>query len=451
MSNKLSRRDFLKLSVMASGAAALAACAPNVVTGTSAPGVVGTKKLVFSSYTWGGYEEAINKVIDSWLATQPAGSVEVERQYADQSAYWEKVQTQVAAGTPPDCGMADFGRLLSYAKNGTLLNITDMVKNASDLSLDKMMPGALAQYRWKEGDFDTGASDGDYYGLPADAQAQVFAYNKKMFDAASVAYPTDDWTWDDLRAAAIKLTDPAKEQFGFFMDINEGPLQRQYWLKSAGASLFSADYKKSAISSPETTEAFTWLWNLIWKDKAAMGPIQNMANTPFMDRKVAMTVAGIWWATEFNKGLDADEWDAALLPKHPKTGKRTMTLESDGFWVFKGAKEPELAFNLVKYFAGSAAQQMFMDAGYVIPSDIPDIANPWYAQKPDGLVKVLENLNTDSAKNGYTNFESATINSVVAPIILTAFADGSDIAQALKDADAAMNGELATAWELFAQ
>src|SRR5258705_3303141 len=180
MSNKIARCDLLKLSVMASGAAALAACAPNVVTSTSAPGGVGTKKLVFSSYTWGGYEDAINKVIDSWLATQPAGSVEVERQYADQSAYWEKVQTQVAAGTPPDCGMADFGRLLSYAKNGTLLNITDMVKNASDLSLDKMMPGALAQYRWKEGDFDTGASDGDYYGLPADAQAQVFAYNKKM-------------------------------------------------------------------------------------------------------------------------------------------------------------------------------------------------------------------------------------------------------------------------------
>jgi ABC-type glycerol-3-phosphate transport system substrate-binding protein len=140
-----------------------------------------------------------------------------------------------------------------------------------------------------------------------------------------------------------------------------------------------------------------------------------------------------------------------LLPKHPKTGKRTMTLESDGFWVFKGAKEPELAFELVKFFASPTAQKMFMDAGYVIPSDIPEIANPWYAQKPDGLVKVLENLNTDSAKNGYTNFESATINSVVAPIILKAFADGSDIAQALKDADAAMNGELATAWELFAQ
>lgn len=31
-------------------------------------------------------------------------------------------------------------------------------------------------------------------------------YNKDLFDAAGVEYPTAKWTWDDLRAAAEKLT-----------------------------------------------------------------------------------------------------------------------------------------------------------------------------------------------------------------------------------------------------
>ena len=135
-------------------------------------------------------------------------------------------------------------------------------------ALDKMMPGALAQYRWKEGDFDTGAPDGDYYGLPADAQAQVFAYNKKMFDAAGVAYPTDDWTWDDLREAAIKLTDPAKEQFGFFMD-QRGDRCRDSNGLSLPVHLFSRRYKirHHSTGPPKLNLA----GDLRWKEKPPWG------------------------------------------------------------------------------------------------------------------------------------------------------------------------------------
>src|SRR5262245_23285300 len=196
MANKLSRRDFLKLGAAASGATALALCAPIAGTGTVAPAAAqAAKKLIFSSYTWSGYDVAINKVIDAWIATQPAGSVEVERQFADGATYWDKLQTQIAGGTPPDLGISDYGRLISYAKNGTLLDITDRLK-ASDLPMDKFMPNALAQYRWAKGDFDSGNPNGAYYGIPSDAQAQIMVYNKKMFDAAGVKYPTDDWTWD---------------------------------------------------------------------------------------------------------------------------------------------------------------------------------------------------------------------------------------------------------------
>src|SRR5262249_12706879 len=107
MTKKLSRRDFLKLSAVATGAAALGVSGPTTVS--AAPRAAAAKKLVFSSYTWSGYDVAINKVIDSWIATQPAGSVEVERQFGDGATYWDKLQTQIAAGTPPDLGIADYG------------------------------------------------------------------------------------------------------------------------------------------------------------------------------------------------------------------------------------------------------------------------------------------------------------------------------------------------------
>jgi multiple sugar transport system substrate-binding protein len=450
MSNQLSRRAFLKASATTAGLVLLAACAPSAGTGTtaeSAPAVEGAKKLIFSSYTWSGYDVAINKVIDAWIATQPPGSVEVERQFADGATYWDKLQTQIAAGTPPDIGIADYGRLISYAKNGTLLNITDMLET-SDLPMDQYMPAALDQYRWAEGDFDSGNPQGDYYGIPSDAQAQVFVYNKKMFDEAGVPYPTDDWTWDDMLDAAKKLTDPDKEQYGFYIDPML--IWKGIWTKAAGGSVISDDYKTSMLTTPETAEAITWLWDAIWTHKVAIPPPPPGSNQPFLDRKVAMTIDGIWWLPDFNKGLEEGEYDVAMLPKHPTTGKRTTSVESDGWWIFKGAKEPELAFSLLEYMASPAGQQTFTDAGYIIPSSLPEIAIPWYDIKPpESKAKVLENIQTDAVKVGLSFFEVFTVVNVVQPLLADAFSNGTDIAQVLPVAEAAMNAELDTAWALF--
>ena len=55
---------------------------------------------------------------------------------------------------------------------------------------------------------------GGYYGFPQGFATEIMYYNKDMFDAAGVAYPTDDWTWDDYTAAAEKLTKADGSQYG---------------------------------------------------------------------------------------------------------------------------------------------------------------------------------------------------------------------------------------------
>ena len=458
MANKISRRDFLKFGMMASGAAALAACSPAVkstlapaAAATSVPAAAITKKLVFGSYSWSGYEAALNKIIDAWIETQKTKgvNVEVERQYGTWDEYWGKLQTQVAAGTPPDIGIADYGRIVSYAKDGVILNIADRVKS-SNFPLDKMMPAALAQYRWKTGDIDSGNPAGDLYGLPADAQAQVMVYNKKMFDAAGVAYPTDDWTWDDMLEAAKKLTKPDQSQYGF--SFSPGLTWRGIWINSAGGAFHTPDYKKSLLNTPETKEALQWIWDAIWTHKVSppLPAPNSQAPNPFISRQVAMTIDGVWWLTDFEKGLDPGEWDVCMFPKHPKTGKRTTTVEADGFWVFKDAKEKDLAFDLLTFFASTDGQKRFDAEGYLVPGNDADIAAAWYAKTPpDNRKKILDNINQDSVKVDITYYQSATVQGVVDPIIMAPFYDGSDLSSALATADSAMNAELDKAWASF--
>jgi ABC-type glycerol-3-phosphate transport system substrate-binding protein len=169
-----------------------------------------------------------------------------------------------------------------------------------------------------------------------------------------------------------------------------------------------------------------------------------------MSGQVGMYIEGVWWISDFAAGIKDFDWDVALFPKHPKTGKRTTTVESDGWWIYKGAKQPELAYDLIQALALPEGQKQFGELNYIIPSNIPDIAKDWYGRKPpEHRMKALDNINMDSAKVDFTYFEFGTITNAVWPTIDKAFSDGEDVTKALTEADKIMNEELTKAWALL--
>ena len=60
---------------------------------------------------------------------------------------------------------------------------------------------------------------GKVYGIPRDFDTIALFYNKGLFDSAGVEYPTADWTWDDLRAAAEKLATEDGSQWGYVSSL----------------------------------------------------------------------------------------------------------------------------------------------------------------------------------------------------------------------------------------
>ena len=455
MSKQLSRRAFLKATAVLTAGTVLAACRKEATSkppagATEAPKAtpppVGKKKLVFSSYTWSGYQAAMQTVIDKYVALNP--NVEVEGQFVA-DGYWDKVQTQVAAGEGLDAGIADYGRVVSYAKNGTLLDITNYMMS-SKFPIEKTFQAASSQYRWANGDFATGAAGGNYFGLPSDAQAQIMVYNKTMFDKAGVATPTDDWTWDDMLAAAKKLTKADENTWGV-VAIDPYILFKGNWVKSAGGALHNPDFTKFTMTDPGTVEAYKWNWDLIFTHKVAPPAGALGSSNPFMTGKVGMYIEGVWWISDFVPGIKDFEWDVCLFPKHPKTGKRTTTVESDGWWVYKMTKEPEAAYNMIAFLGAEEQQKnVFQPSGYVIPSCYEEAAAQWYAQKPpENRAKVLENIKLDSVPVDYTYFEFGTISTAYGSVIQKAFNDGEDIVKIMQEVDKVCNEELNKAWELY--
>jgi multiple sugar transport system substrate-binding protein len=100
-----------------------------------------------------------------------------------------------------------------YGTNGMLMDLTDRIAKSTVVNVANFPADLVALYTFS----------GRNYAIPKDLDTIALWYNKKIFDEAGVAYPNDNWTWDDLKAVAVKLTDPAKGRYG--MDFRPGEPQ----------------------------------------------------------------------------------------------------------------------------------------------------------------------------------------------------------------------------------
>ena len=150
-----------------------------------------------------------------------------------------------------------------------LVDLTDWTQQP-DVNWEDFVPGAR----------EAATFEGKVLGIPALIDNLALVYNKTLFDEAGLEYPNADWTWDDLRAAAKALTDPAKKQFGFSypMDASEDSVWHyEPLLWQNGGSILNEDNTQAAFNSPEGVEALEVLAGMAVDDKSVFLDLQNSA------------------------------------------------------------------------------------------------------------------------------------------------------------------------------
>ena len=172
----------------------------------------------------------------------------------------QKLSAGFAADVYPDVSYA-FGSWASQlADSGRTLDITGNIADP-----------AVKWDDFPEAARETAAPGGRTIGFPAIVDNLALFYNTTLFDAAGLAYPTKDWTWDDFRAAAKKLTNPAKNVYGTGFDVSAGEgttwsMWPQLWQN--GGSILSADEKTSAFNSAAGVAAVSYWRDLAQTDKS---------------------------------------------------------------------------------------------------------------------------------------------------------------------------------------
>ncbi|MCL2320774.1 MAG: sugar ABC transporter substrate-binding protein [Oscillospiraceae bacterium] len=314
-------------------------------------------------------------------------NVKIEIMTAPYNEFDSKLQTLVSSGSAPDVtshyAFTGFAEMYSL---GLLQDITPYLKQLGTDPVSIGIPQKLV---------DIYSIGGEVYGIPVSAYVSLMAYNKDLFDAAGVSYPTVDWedtswTYDKMVEMAKKLTvhsnDPNTMQFGLDFSWAERDMRPIYF----GAKVYSDDGwtnggrpSKCYFDSPEVIAASNQ-WNTLINDLNVMPTADQSRGITgvgayegdsFATGKVAMSVSGSWILAGMN---DFDfKVGIAAIPVGGDPNVRSP-LFVDPLVLLKGSKNPVAATAWMMFVASEDSQRYMLESPYNNPPANSRVMDDYY-------------------------------------------------------------------------
>jgi multiple sugar transport system substrate-binding protein len=330
------------------GTLALSACGGSSSTGGS------TSKAASSASSgghtaitvWHGYTEteaaAFKTLVAEFNRTHP--TITVNSQFYGNSDYaLQKVLAAIAGGKPPD---------ISYLYGSWAPNIAT---NPQVVKLNKLI-NADPSFNWNDffpAERKVATVGNDIIGIPALVDNLALVYNKTLFKQAGIPTPTPQWTWSDFENAALKLTDPAKKQFGwaYVNDASEDTVWR-FWamLWQAGGSILSPDGKQAAFDSAAGTKAATLLQTLSSKHAVYLDDGSDNYLSVFDNGHIGMLWTGPWDLAQIIQSKV--KYGVTILPGD----QNHQTISGPDNWVMfnNGSAREQAAWTFLKWLTSPA-------------------------------------------------------------------------------------------------
>ena len=290
---------------------------------------------------WHGYVDVEGKAMKTMVAQFNAShpKIHVTPQYYGNSDYaLQKVLTAIAGGKPPDISYLYGSWAASIAQSSRTLTLNDYIKKTPGFNWNDFWPSERK----------VATVNGKIVGIPALVDNLALVYNKTLFQNAGIPFPTANWTWQDLRNAAAKLSDPAKKQFGwaYVNDASEDTVWRfEALLWQAGGEILSPDGKHAAFDSPAGVQALTLLQQMAVQDHSVyLDSGNDLYANLFNSGHIGMLFTGPWDLSQFPNV----KFGVQILPGD----KNHQTISGPDNWVLfnNGTARSQAAWNFISWF-----------------------------------------------------------------------------------------------------
>jgi multiple sugar transport system substrate-binding protein len=266
----------------------------------------------------------------------------------------QKLQAVIGSGDYPD---------IAYVYGSDVPNVSQSSK-VVDISKDIKAAGFSWSSLYAAGR-ETATVGSKIVGFPAVIDNLAVVYNKKLLKAAGVAPPKAGWTWNDYRAMAKKLTNPAKDVIGtgFPVSGSEDTVWRLWpMIWQQGGSVLDSANKKALFAGPQGVKALQLLSDMALKDKSLypdQTPDTQKMYGLFDSGRMGMVVTGPWQLSDIT-----DHHISYGVQVMPAFGSSHETISGpDVYMVFNHSDERRAA--AVKFLAWlhEPAQDLQWDVG----------------------------------------------------------------------------------------
>ena len=422
------------LAALVLAAAALAACGGGSTSSTGSPTAAASPTGVVHITLWHGdldyAAKADNALVAEWNKANP--NIQVTALYNGGNDFaLQKTLTAIAGGKYPDITYMFGTFTANIAKSPKVVVLSDLM--AQDPSFD-----------WNDfwsAERLAATVDGKVVGIPALVDNLAIVYNKKLFDQAGVAYPTAQWTWDDFRAAAKKLTDPAKKQFGFGYPADASEDTVWHWeamLWDYSGDILTPDNKQAAFNSTQGVQSLTMLGDMATVDKSVYidttnTKIQNVFNSG----KIGMLVTGPWDLPAFPDVT----FGVQVMPANHQT------ISGPDNWVLldNGADRVNASWSFIKWFTDVKAQMYYDLKTGALPirqSQLKDPGFQTYLKAYPGVDSFVANM-SNAVKARPTITQYPKISTFLGQAVVAVLLGKADAKTALDQAAQQTNALLA--------
>lgn len=372
------RRRFLASAAIGLAGVALAACgapaaptpAPKPAAPAAAPAGAAQPTAAAPAAAKPAAATAGQKVINYWLGPDDANGVNNKKKWIEEQGFfrdhpsinleygltpgwpdfWSKLLTAISAGTPPDVVKEKeaFTRQLAWKKGAVSL---DPYIQKSGMKPTDFVPSAWEQTVYKN----------SQYGIPLEPYVMSLWMNNDLFVKAGLVdgsgkpkAPADWKEWRETNKTLQKAVPAGGYAYQYYeYGTREWNLMFFNQFLTAAGGKFWADegHTKIDINSDAGIKAMQFILDMV-DDGTSQPPDTAVASDarfrPQYAGLIANWIQGPWAINGFKNQAPNLKYTLALIPKDVRYAHPAMV---DGHAIPKGAKNPDEAWDVIRWFA----------------------------------------------------------------------------------------------------
>ena len=295
--------------------------------------------------------ETIDALVEAFNRLHP--DIQVTVTYPGE--YEDKIVSMVAAGVAPD---------IIQVQNGWQLNMFVAREIVQPLNPFLDLHPVAADTYVSSKILDELTYDGRVYALPKGWTTKVMAVNQDIFNELGLALPNENWSLEDFRQTAIRITDPQGGRYGSM------ELWDTLWMYTNGGRILADDNETVLFDEPAAVIGFEFAVEMNKDPRATVqaGVWSQTSQDLWYTGRVGMWPdMGAWTLPNF-RTRDV-QWQFWLTPlPHNTTKPGAIPMAVTGFAMTSTTQHRDAAWEFIRWAGSSYEAQAIIASGAMIPA-----------------------------------------------------------------------------------